>query len=358
MIALKNMTHQDILSLLGSEAEDLLNHTCTTISKDQLHLPQPQHVNLVFKDSDRSRAVRQNLKRLYHHGRLGRTGYLSIFPVDQGIEHTAGYSFVNNPLYFDPENIVRLAVEAGCNGVASTLGVLGLVAAKYAAKIPFIVKLNHNELMTYPYEYDQVMFAQVKQAYELGAAGVGATVYFGSPSARRQLQEVARAFAQAHQLGMLTILWTYPRNQSWRKGETNHESAADITGQANYLGVTIEADIIKQKLPTSSDGWQHFEFPKYKEETYDKLIGKHPIDWVRYQVTNCYLGKISLINSGGGSQGEDDLKNAIKAAVINKRGGGAGMIIGRKIFNRSFEKGLALMQAVQDVYLDDEIQVA
>lgn len=358
MITLKKMTHQNIDSLLGAEAEQLLQHSCGTITKDQIHLTGPRHVEQVFNDSDRSKAVKQSLRRLYHHGRLGDSGYLSIFPVDQGVEHTAGYSFVNNPDYFDPENVVKLALEAGCNGVVSTLGVLGLVSGKYADQIPFIVKLNHNERLTQPHTYDQVMFAQVKQAGELGAAGVGATIYFGSPQARRQIQEVSQAFAQAHRHGMFTVLWTYPRNSDWLKDEVNYESAADITGQANYLGVTIEADLIKQKMPTVANGFQVFDFGKYKDEMYPQLIGNHPIDWVRYQVANCYLGKIGLINSGGASQGEDDLAMAVKSAVINKRGGGSGMIMGRKVFNRPFEKGVALVQAVQDVYLDEEIGVA
>ena len=352
------MTHQDILNLLGSDAENLLSHSCQLITKEQIHLTGPKHVDQIFNDSDRSKAVKQSLKRLYYHGRLGGTGYLSIFPVDQGIEHTAGYSFANNSIYFDPENIVKLALEADCNGVASTLGVLGLVSGKYAAKIPFIAKLNHSEMMSYPHKYDQTKFSMVKQAFDLGAAGVGATIYFGSDQSRRQIQEISWAFAEAHKLGMFTVLWCYPRNAGWKKGDVNYESAADVTGQANYLGVTIEADIIKQKMPTLANGFETIGFSKHNKEMYQNLIGDHPIDWLRYQVANCYLGKIGLINSGGGSQGENDLQDAVRSAVINKRGGGSGMIMGRKVFNRPFDKGVAIMQAVQDVYLDDEITVA
>ena len=358
MIALKDMTHQDILNLLGSEAENLLSHSCQKITKDQIHSTGSKHIDEVFKDSDRSKTVKNNLKRLYNHGRLGGTGYLSIFPVDQGIEHTAGYSFANNPMYYDPENIVRLALEANCSGVASTLGVLGLISTKYASKIPFIAKLNHNELLTYPQSHNQIMFAQVKQAYQLGAVGVGATIYFGSKHSRNQIQEVTQAFARAHELGMFTVLWCYPRNPEWKKDNINYESAADITGQANYLGVTIEADIIKQKMPSVANGFEVIGFSKHNEAMYQNLIGEHPIDWLRYQVANCYMGKIGLINSGGASHGENDLQDAIKSAVINKRGGGSGMIMGRKVFNRPFDKGIALMQAVQDVYLDEEIVIA
>jgi class I fructose-bisphosphate aldolase len=274
------------------------------------------------------------------------------------VEHTAGYSFAHNRAYFDPENIVKLAIEAECSAVASTLGVLGLVSGKYAAKIPFIVKLNHNERLTYPLDYDQVMFASVQQAHQMGAAGVGATIFFGSPHSRRQIVEVSQAFHQAHQLGMFTMLWAYPRNKNWRKEQTNYETSADITGQANYLGVTLEADIIKQKLPTLERAFDKLDFSKYSSEMYQNLLSPHPIDLLRYQVINCFAGKISLLNSGGGSQGQDDLYQAIAVAVINKRGGGSGMIMGRKVFNRPFDKGVALIKAVQDVYLDPEIDLA
>ena len=352
------MTYQDIVDMLGVKAESLLAHTCQHIPKEFIHAPSDRHVADVFSHSDRSKAVQQNLQKLYNHGRLAGTGYLSILPVDQGVEHTAGYSFAQNPMYFDPEGVVRLALEGECNGVASTLGVLGLVSKKYAHKIPFVVKLNHNELLTYPNSHNQVLFTQVKQAYELGARGVGATIYFGSSESRRQITEISEAFYQAHQLGMFTILWCYPRNEAWQKDGKDYESAADVTGQANHLGVTIEADIIKQKLPNSSRGFVDLDFAKHSDEQYQHLIGEHPIDLVRYQVANCYMGKISMLNSGGESKGDEDLHEAIKQAVINKRGGGSGLIMGRKVFKRSFDKGVALLKAVQDVYLEQQITVA
>lgn len=353
------MNYQEIVDVLGDEAESLLSHSCTKIPLDKIHLTGPRHVDEVFKHSDRPKQVIANLKRLYNWGRLGGTGYLSIFPVDQGVEHTAGYSFAHNPLYFDPEQIVKLALAAETSAVASTLGVLGLIAKRYATQIPFIVKINHNELLSYPNTHNQTIFAQVKQAQQMGAAGVGATIYFGSTESRKQLTAISQAFYEAHQLGMFTVLWCYPRNENFVKEDRNLETAADITGQANYLGVTIEADIIKQKLPTSSArSFELLDFAKYSDEQYDNLMGDHPIDLVRYQVLNCYAGKIGLINSGGPSQGDNDLKEAIRTAVINKRGGGSGLIIGRKIFNRPFDKGVALLKAVQDVYLSDEVKLA
>lgn len=353
------MNYQEIIDLLGEEADSLLNHTCQTITKDQIHQPNANHVNQVFGQSDRSKAVKNNLKRLYLSGRLGSTGYLSIFPVDQGVEHTAGYSFAQNPLYFDPENIVKLAVEAECSAVASTLGVLSLVSHRYAAKIPFIVKLNHNELLTYPNEPDQVMFAQVKQAAEMGAAGVGATIYFGSPQSRRQIQEVSAAFYEAHQLGLFTVLWCYPRNKEWQIQGEDYETSSDITGQAIYLGATLGADLVKQKLPTANlQSFEQLKFAKHSPEQYQQLLSDHPIDQVRYQVANAFMGKIGLVNSGGGSSGDEDLMLAIRTAVINKRGGGTGLIMGRKVFNRPFEKGVALVRAVQDVYLEDQVTIA
>jgi fructose-bisphosphate aldolase, class I len=351
------MTYQDIVDLLGENADDLLNHVCEKLPKGKIHHTGCQHVQQVFKDSDRSKTVQQNLSKLYNHGRLGKTGYLSILPVDQGIEHTAGFSFAANPEYFDPQRIVELAIEGECNGVASTVGVLGLVSKRYAHRIPFVVKLNHNELLTYPNTHNQVLFAQVKQAYEMGAVGVGATIYYGSPESKEHITEISEAFYQAHQLGMFTILWCYPRNKDWQ-GTTDYESAADITGQANHLGVTIEADIIKQKFPTAARGFESLSFAKHSPEQYEQLLTDHPIDLVRYQVMNCYAGKIGMLNSGGESQGEEDLTEAIRQAVINKRGGGSGLIMGRKVFKRPFDKGVSLLHAVQDVYLEQQITLA
>lgn len=353
------MNYQEMVDILGDEAESLFSHVCTKLPKKNVHLTGPHHVKEVFENSDRPKQVIRNLKRLYQHGRLGGSGYLSIFPVDQGVEHTAGYSFAHNPLYFDPEQIVKLAMAAETSAVASTVGVLGLVSKQYAQRIPFIVKINHNELLSYPNTHEQTLFAQVEQAHQLGAIGIGATIYFGSAESKKQISEISQAFFEAHQLGMFTILWCYPRNEQFVKEDRNLETAADITGQANYLGVTIEADIIKQKLPTSAArSFELLDFAKYSNAQYDNLLGDHPIDLVRYQVMNCYAGKIGLINSGGPSEGENDLREAIRTAVINKRGGGSGLIMGRKIFNRPFDKGVALLQAVQDVYLSDEVTIA
>jgi class I fructose-bisphosphate aldolase len=353
------MQHNQLLQVLGSEAEDLLIHQCEKIPRSVIHPPSPEHVERVFANSDRSIQVQANLRRLYEHGRLGGSGYLSVFPVDQGIEHTAAYSFYRNPGYFDPEMIVRMAIEGGTSGVASTLGVLGLVSRKYARQIPFILKINHNELLTYPNKHDQVMFASVEQAAEMGCAGVGATIYFGSAESNRQLVEVARAFARAHELGLFTMLWCYPRNNAFAEGEHDVTNGIDISGQACHLGVTIQADIIKQKLPNAHHGFAARNFAVYSDEMYNHLLTDHPIDLIRYQVANCYAGKISLINSGGDASGSaDDVRDAVRTAVINKRGGGAGLIIGRKIFNRSFAEGIQLLHDIQDVYLDERIGLA
>ena len=346
-----------IHELLGDEAEFLLNHECTTISRDMLHLPGPDFLDRVFIPSDRSNRVLSNLNWLYAMGRLGGSGYLSILPVDQGIEHSAGASFAPNPAYFDPEKIVELAIEGGCNAVASTFGVLGMVARKYAHKIPFIVKINHNELLTYPNNYDQIMFGTVEQAHDMGAAAVGATIYFGSEESDRQIQEVAEAFALAHELGMGTILWCYLRNSDF-KSDKDYHLAADLTGQANHLGVTIQADIIKQKMPVNNGGYNAIKFGKTHKKVYDELTTDHPIDLTRYQVANCYMGRAGLINSGGASSGASDLAEAVKTAVINKRAGGSGLISGRKAFQRPMAEGVELLNAIQDVYLADEVTVA
>lgn len=351
------MNISEIKKILGEESDYLLSHKCQTISKDLLHLPEPDFVENIFNISDRSLQVRQNLKALFNHGRLKGTGYLSILPVDQGIEHSAGASFAPNPIYFDPENIVRLAIEGGCNGVASTLGVLGIVSRKYADKIPFIVKLNHNDLLSYPNHYDQRMFATVEQAYDMGALGVGATIYFGSEESRRQIEEVSLAFSQAHQLGMFTVLWCYLRNAAFKKEDVDYHNSADLTGQANHLGVTIEADLIKQKQPTNNGGYLALKFGKTSPLVYEKLTSDHPIDLTRYQVINCYMGRIGLINSGGPS-GKNDLQQVVKTAVINKRAGGAGVISGRKTFQKPMEEGIKIFHAIQDVYLCPEITVA
>ncbi len=351
------MNISEIKKILGEESDYLLSHKCQTISKDLLHLPEPDFVENIFNISDRSLQVRQNLKALFNHGRLKGTGYLSILPVDQGIEHSAGASFAPNPIYFDPENIVKLAIEGGCNGVASTLGVLGIVSRKYADKIPFIVKLNHNDLLSYPNHYDQRMFATVEQAYDMGALGVGATIYFGSEESRRQIEEVSLAFSQAHQLGMFTVLWCYLRNAAFKKEDVDYHNSADLTGQANHLGVTIEADLIKQKQPTNNGGYLALKFGKTSPLVYEKLTSDHPIDLTRYQVINCYMGRIGLINSGGPS-GKNDLQQVVKTAVINKRAGGAGVISGRKTFQKPMEEGIKIFHAIQDVYLCPEITVA
>ncbi len=342
--------------LLGDEADSLLNHKCETVSKDQLHLPGPDFVDRIMAHSDRNNNVLGNMQWMLNHGRLGGSGYISILPVDQGIEHTAGASFGPNPIYFDPENIVKLAIEGGCNAVASTLGVLGAVARKYAHKIPFLVKLNHNELLTYPNKYDQIMFAQVEQAWNMGAIAVGATIYYGSEESNRQIQEISDAFRFAHELGMVTVLWTYLRNNDFKKDQDYHV-AADLTGQANHLGVTIEADIIKQKQPENNGGFKAVKFGKVHPAMYDKLCSDNPIDLTRYQVLNCYMGRAGLINSGGAS-GDNDMAQAIRTAVINKRAGGMGLISGRKAFQRPMQEGVDLLNAIQDVFLNDEITVA
>ncbi|MCB2205138.1 class I fructose-bisphosphate aldolase [bacterium] len=349
---------EKIQELLGSDADNLLNHTCNTIAKDALHLPGPDFVDRVWKDSDRNPRVLVNLQRIYGHGRLGNTGYMSILPVDQGIEHSAGASFAPNPIYFDPENIVKLAIEGGCNAVASTLGVLGSVARRYAHRIPFIVKINHNELLTYPNTFDQIQFGSVDQAFDMGAAAIGATIYFGSDESDRQIQEIAEAFEYAHELGMATILWCYLRNPGFKKDGTDYHTAADLTGQANHLGVTIQADIIKQKLPTNNGGFTAINFGKTHKLVYEQLSSDHPIDLTRYQVANCYMGRAGLINSGGASSGATDMAEAVATAVINKRAGGQGLISGRKAFQRPMTEGAALLNAIQDVYLCEDVSIA
>ena len=352
------MQHEEILEQIESEVDHLLNHRCETISKDLLTLPGPDYVDRVFKNSNRSVQTIKNITWLYQNGRLANTGYLSILPVDQGIEHTAGASFAANPIYFDPENIIKLAIEGGCNAVATTFGGLALHARDYAHKIPFIVKINHNQLMTYPNGYDQIMYGSVKEAWDLGATAIGATIYFGSAEQNRQLQEIVEAFEEAHQLGMATILWCYTRNEDFKKDKTDYHTAADLTGQANHLGVTIQADIIKQKLPTNNGGFREIGFGKWDKKMYSEMASDHPIDLCRYQVANCFMGKISLINSGGASAGDSDTEEAIKTAIINKRAGGAGLIMGRKAFQRPFKEGVRLLNAVQDVYLDKAITIA
>jgi class I fructose-bisphosphate aldolase len=347
-----------IESLLGDEAEYLLGHQSNTISKDLLHLPGPDFVDRIFVYTDRPVPVLRSLQQLFDHGRLGGTGYLSILPVDQGIEHTAGASFAPNPIYFDPENIVELAIEGGCNAVASTLGVLGSVARKYAHRIPFVLKFNHNELMTYPTKYDQIFFAQIEQAYDMGAVAVGATIYFGSPESSRQITEVSEAFKLAHEMGMATILWCYTRNNAFKQNGTDYHVSADLTGQADHLGATIEADILKQKMPENNGGFKAIKFGKYDEKMYTELSSDHPIDLTRYQVANGYMGRIGLINSGGESKGEGDLAQAVRTAVINKRAGGMGLISGRKAFQRPMAEGVELLNAIQDVYLDENVTIA
>jgi class I fructose-bisphosphate aldolase len=352
-----------ISELLGNQAKTLLKHKSKTIDKNSLHLPGPDFVNRVWVDSDRHPQVLRSLQQMFDHGRLGGTGYLSILPVDQGIEHSAGASFAKNPLYFDPENIVRLAIEGGCNAVASTFGVLGIVARKYAHRIPFMVKINHNELLTYPNKADQVMFGTIKEAWNMGACSVGATVYFGSAESSRQLIEVANAFAYAHELGMATVLWCYTRNNGFKVAGVNHETAADLTGQANHLGVTIQADIIKQKLPTHTGGFKALNtggssYGKLDERIYSELSSESLIDLTRYQVANCYMGRAGLINSGGASGGDGDLAEAVTTAVVNKRAGGMGLISGRKAFQRPMDEGAALLRSIQDVYLCADVTVA
>ncbi|MBL7996976.1 class I fructose-bisphosphate aldolase [bacterium] len=354
---------KNIMELMGSDADHLLKHQCKGISKDQLHIPGPNFVDLVWKDSDRNPQVLRNLQALFNNGRLSGSGYLSILPVDQGIEHSAGSSFAPNPIYFDPENIVKLAIEGGCNAVASTFGVLGSCARKYAHKIPFVVKINHNEFLSYPNKYDQIMFGSVKQCWDMGAAAVGATIYFGSAESTRQIQEVSEAFSYAHELGMATILWCYTRNNAFKTAEKDYHTSADLTGQANHLGVTIQADIIKQKLPTNNGGYKAISskenpYGKTSEKIYTELTTEHPIDLTRYQVANCYMGRAGLINSGGESKGASDMAEAVKTAVINKRAGGMGLISGRKAFQKPMNDGIKLLNTIQDVYLEKEITVA
>ncbi|MBI5365473.1 MAG: class I fructose-bisphosphate aldolase [Planctomycetes bacterium] len=351
------MTHQEIVDLLGAQAERLLGHTCKTIKREDLHLPGPDTVDRLWVGSDRHPAVLRNLGAILGHGRLGGTGYVSILPVDQGIEHSAGASFAPNPCYFDPENIVKLALEGGCNAVASTLGVLGAVARRYAHKIPFILKINHNQLLNYPDQFDQTLFASIRQAFDMGAVAVGATIYFGSPESNRQIVEVSRAFAEAHSLGLATVLWCYLRNPGFKKDGVDYHVAADLTGQANHLGVTIAADIIKQKLPENNGGYNAIKFGKTSKAVYEKLTSDHPIDLCRYQVANCYMGRVGLINSGGAS-GANDLAEAVSTAVINKRAGGMGLISGRKAFQKPMKDGITLLNAIQDVYLCPQVTVA
>ena len=358
MLASELRLIDSIVEILGPEAEHLLGHTCRTISAEHLHLPGPDFIDRVSIATDRPTRALTSLQALFNHGRLAGTGYLSILPVDQGIEHSAGASFAPNPAYFDPENIVKLAIEGGCNAVASTLGSLGSVARKYAHKIPFLLKLNHNEFISYPNAYDQIRFASVKQAFDMGAMAVGATIYFGSEESKRQLQEVTDMFQQAHELGMFTVLWCYLRNPAFKTKEADYHLAADLTGQANHLGVTIEADIIKQKLPETNRGFEVLKFGKTHSAVYSQLSSDNPIDMTRYQLANCYMGRSGLINSGGASVWESDLKEAVKTAVINKRAGGMGLISGRKAFQRPMKEGVGLLNAIQDVYLTKEVTVA
>jgi fructose-bisphosphate aldolase, class I len=349
---------QKIKEIIGNDAESLLNHHSKTIDKSLLHAPSPDFIDKIFVGSNRNAQVLKSLASIFNHGRLSGTGYLSILPVDQGIEHTAGSSFSPNPIYFDPENIIRLAIEGGCNAVATTIGTLAIVSRKYAHKIPFVVKINHNELLTYPNKYDQIMYASAEEAWNLGATAVGATIYFGSEESNRQIIEVAQLFERAHELGMATILWCYTRNNAFKVDNKNYETAADITGQANHLGVTLQADIIKQKLPDTNKGFTDIKFGKSHPDMYDKLSSNHPIDLCRYQVINCYMGRIGLINSGGESKGQSDLEEVVKTAVINKRAGGMGLIAGRKAFQRPMKEGIQLINLIQDVYLNDEIGLA
>lgn len=354
----KNAPSRKILDILGDKASYLLDHTCNTIDKASITLPSPEHIEEIWLNSNRSNQVLRNLQTLFDNGRLAKTGYISIFPVDQGIEHSAGSSFAPNPIYFDPENIVRLAIESGCNAVASTYGVLGLMSRKYAHRIPFVVKINHNEFLSLPNKYDQTMFGTVKSAWNMGAVAIGATVYWGSAESARQLKEVAEAFEIAHELGLATILWCYTRNAGFKVDGVDYHTSADLTGQANHLGVTIQADIIKQKIPTNNGGYLATKHGKTNKLVYEKLTSDHPIDLCRYQVLNCYSGRIGLINSGGESKGASDLEESVYTAVINKRAGGMGLILGRKAFQRPFKEGVALLQATQDVYLDPDITIA
>jgi fructose-bisphosphate aldolase, class I len=348
----------DLEELLGDDADSLLNYSAKAFPSEGLTLPGPDYLGRVFTDSDRSPTVLRNLGALFNHGRLGGTGYISILPVDQGIEHSAAASFSKNPAYFDPANLIELALAGDCNAVATTLGTLGIVARRYVHRIPFIVKLNHNQFLHYPNTYDQIMFGSVQQAADLGASGVGATIYFGSDDADRELQEVSRAFAEAHRLGLYTVLWCYMRNPAFQKDGVNYEVSADLTGQANHLGVTIEADIIKQKQPENNGGYNAIGFGRTDPLVYEKLTTDNPIDLTRWQVVNCYAGRIGLINSGGESKGDSDLSQAVRTAVINKRAGGMGLIVGRKAFQRPLDEGAALIHAVQDVYLNKDVTVA
>ncbi len=347
----------DIEAVLGDNPEYLLGHKCKTISKNDLYLPGPDYVDEVFVQNDRSPAVIRNLQTILDHGRLGGTGYISILPVDQGVEHSAGASFAVNPLYFDPENIVKLAIDGGCNAVASTVGALASVSRKYAHKIPFIVKVNHNELLSYPNTFDQILFGNVDQAFQMGAVAIGATVYFGSEESSRQIEEISEVFSHAHSLGLATILWAYLRNPAFKQDEADYHVSADLTGQANHLSVTMGADIVKQKLPENNGGFTALSFGKTHERVYSKLTSDHPIDLTRYQLANCYMGRIGLINSGGAS-GSDDLGDAVRTAIINKRAGGMGLISGRKSFQKPFKEGVALLKSVQNVYLEREITIA
>jgi fructose-bisphosphate aldolase, class I len=348
----------NISSILGAEAESLLEHQCQTIDQRMLHLPGPDYVDRVVADKDLKPGVLRSLQTLFNTGRLAGSGYLSILPVDQGVEHSGGASFAPNPIYFDPSRIVELAIEGGCNAVASTLGVLGAVSRRYAHKIPFLVKLNHNEMLTYPAIYDQTLFASVEQAFDMGAVAVGATIYFGSPESRRQIMEISEAFQQAHELGMATVLWAYLRNSAFKVDGVDYHTAADLTGQANHLAATIEADIVKQKQAEGNGGYPAVKFGKTHDKVYSELTTDHPIDLVRYQVANCYMGRAGLINSGGASSGEGDLAQAVRTAVINKRAGGMGMISGRKAFQRPMAEGVELLNAIQDVYRDSSVTIA
>lgn len=348
----------DFSALLGADADSLLRHQCKTIARESLHLPGSDFVDRVVSASNRTPSVMRSMAQLFNHGRLAGTGYLSILPVDQGIEHSAGASFAPNPAYFDPENIVKLAIEGGCNAVASTLGVLGSVARKYAHRIPFILKFNHNEFLSYPNTFDQSMFADMEQAFDMGAVAVGATVYFGSPESRRQIWEVSQAFKHAHKLGMATVLWCYLRNGAFKHDGTDYHVSADMTGQANHLGVTIEADIIKQKMAENNGGFNAVKFSKTHAKVYSELSSDHPIDLVRYQVANCYMGRSGLINSGGESKGAGDLAQAVRTAIINKRAGGMGLISGRKAFQKPMKEGVQLLNAIQDIYLSKEVTIA
>lgn len=352
------MASSKIVSLLGAQADSLLTHQCKGITKEEIHQPSPDHVDKIWSNSNRNNQTLNSIQKMLSNGRLAGTGYLSILPVDQGIEHSAGASFAPNPIYFDPENIVKLAIEGGCNAVASTFGVLGIISRKYAHKIPMMVKINHNEFISYPNKFDQVMFGKIKDAWNMGATSVGATIYWGSDNSTRQLQEVAMAFEQAHELGMSTVLWCYLRNNAFKVDGIDYHTASDLTSQANHLGVTLQADIIKQKLPTNNGGYLATKHGKTSPLVYDKLTTSHPIDLARYQVANCYMGRVGLINSGGESKGASDMEEAVTTAVINKRAGGMGLISGRKAFQRPIKEGIELLNSIQDVYLDNSITIA